>query len=850
MNSVNLVFQQANVLRCGLDQKVEGICGAMGASLWAKPTWDKHFDNNMVIVCTAEVLVQCLMHSFINIPRINLLIFDEAHHTKSNHPYARLIKDYYLHEPVPANRPRIFGMTASPVDANVDVRQAAKELETLLHCKIATTSDLSLLANHITRPNEEVAGYAPLQQPFETQFHQKLRARYGDVQVFQKLFHDSKLFSSELGPWASDIYWSFAISEHESRRMALREERAFNKQKLQTLDKLDKELALLREAAEYVKDHDFGRPTATSTHLSSKVLVLNTYLQGYYERTAESRCIIFVERRQTARLLNIIFKHLGGPNLHSDILVGNSTGIGDQKVSVRSQFLTVLKFRKGELNCLFATSVAEEGLDIPQCNLVVRFDLYRTMIGYVQSRGRARHRNSKYLHMVENGNPEHRTMVSNARTSEQVMRNFCNGLSSDRVIDEKDDLVTEYLADDQAFPSYTDPTSGAKLTYRSSLGVLAHFCAVLPTKDQEVSLQPTYVVCHQGGKFVCEVILPECSPVISMMGRPCQRKAIARCSAAFEACMELHRREYLDENLLSTTKKLLPAMRNATLAVTNKKDLYTMRIKPEFWQFGYDTFPEQLYLTIIDVSAGLERDHQPLGLVTRVPFPQMPEFPIYLADGRPSQVITRPLSTAMEATEETLGLFTTLTLQVYDDVFAKIFESDTPKMSYWLVPLRTDRVVLASDSANPEDFIDWEQVYEICVKQEYRWNREMPNEFLADKYIVDPNDGGRRFYSVGVVPDLKPQSPVPGGAPKYRHMASILDYSVSLWQKSRVKWEHAWDESQPVVEVTKIPFRRNLLAHVERDEEEVKFNPRAFVCPQPLRISAVSSAIQAVLDRC
>lgn len=88
---MNLVFQQANVLRYGLDHDVKGICGATGAQLWLKRTWDRHFTNNMVIVCTGEILVQCLMHSFINIHQINLLIFDEAHHAKKNHSYARLV---------------------------------------------------------------------------------------------------------------------------------------------------------------------------------------------------------------------------------------------------------------------------------------------------------------------------------------------------------------------------------------------------------------------------------------------------------------------------------------------------------------------------------------------------------------------------------------------------------------------------------------------------------------------------------------------------------------------------------------------------------------------------------------
>ena len=118
----------------------------MGCDLWVKATWTKHISENEVIVCTAEILNQCLMHSFISIDDINLLIFDEAHHTKKNHAYARLvssttqyirfawrpnisariIKDYYLAQNDPEKRPKIFGMTASPVDAREDVIQAAK----------------------------------------------------------------------------------------------------------------------------------------------------------------------------------------------------------------------------------------------------------------------------------------------------------------------------------------------------------------------------------------------------------------------------------------------------------------------------------------------------------------------------------------------------------------------------------------------------------------------------------------------------------------------------------------------------------------------------------------------------
>lgn len=86
---MTLVFQQATVLDHNLDQKVDRFCGEMGCDLWSKAAWRKIFDENMVVVCTAEILYQCLMHSYISIEEINLLIFDEAHHTKKNHAYAR-----------------------------------------------------------------------------------------------------------------------------------------------------------------------------------------------------------------------------------------------------------------------------------------------------------------------------------------------------------------------------------------------------------------------------------------------------------------------------------------------------------------------------------------------------------------------------------------------------------------------------------------------------------------------------------------------------------------------------------------------------------------------------------------
>lgn len=130
--SVPLVFQQFTVLERNLDYDVDRLCGAMMTDKWSKQVWDERFAKTHVIVCTPDILKSCLSCSFISMRQINLLIFDEAHHAKKGHAYAQIIKDFYLTDVDEHSRPRIFGMTASPVDARVDVRQAARYVSLLV----------------------------------------------------------------------------------------------------------------------------------------------------------------------------------------------------------------------------------------------------------------------------------------------------------------------------------------------------------------------------------------------------------------------------------------------------------------------------------------------------------------------------------------------------------------------------------------------------------------------------------------------------------------------------------------------------------------------------------------------
>ena len=305
------------------------FCGDMGCDLWSRALWEKHFEKNMVIVCTAEVLRQCLHHSFMSMDRINLLIFDEAHHAKKDHTYARIIKDFYASAPRNTVLPKIFGMTASPVDARVDVRKAAAELEGILQSEICTTADPDLMRYTVAPHQEEVIRYPPLGPKFETSIHTQMRLRFQSNLVLRRPLLYSFDATRELGSWCSDQIWTFCLTEDETKKLQAKTERSYHAKKVQgPIEALELQKTQLQEAQDIVKAHifeppDFDPSSPYSRNLSPKLVLLIRYLRERFERPTKDRCIIFVRQRYTARLLaNLLSRtDIGTVNLSVGTLV-------------------------------------------------------------------------------------------------------------------------------------------------------------------------------------------------------------------------------------------------------------------------------------------------------------------------------------------------------------------------------------------------------------------------------------------------------------------------------------------------------------------------------------------------
>ncbi|PWY95843.1 dicer-like protein 1 [Aspergillus sclerotioniger CBS 115572] len=840
VDSVTLAYQQAAVLRNNLDQNVAHFFGAMGTDLWNKQVWDEHFQKNMVIVCTAEILNQCLLNSYIKMSQINLMIFDEAHHTKKDHPYARIIRDSYL-EVTPSNRPRIFGMTASPIDTKGDIIEAATRLETLLDSTIATTSNLTLLRQVVRRPVEKIWPFNKLDQPRATKLYKILEDRFGDMACLEAIFRFAWQASAELGPWCSDRAWARALADDVLPKLEGNVNKAMNSEAVTKVPEgAYKEVLRIKEASEIVKNHTFNSPDAPG-QLSSKVQLLREELGRYFGRQTETKCIVFTQKRYTALILSELFETLNIPFLRPGVLIGVRSGdLSGMNITFRQQFLALVKFRNGEINCLFATSVAEEGLDIPDCNLVIRFDLYNTLIQYVQSRGRARHFNSTYASMVEKNNPEHDERLLEVRDAERMMQNFCRTLPEDRLLHGNDHDLEVVLQREEGNRSLTVKTTGAKLTYHSATAILARYASSLQY-EKESSAQVIYVVLPSNSAYVCEVILPEKSPIRGVTGGPAMRKSIAKRSAAFDTCLLLRKNKLLDDHFNSVYHRRLPAMRNAKLAITSKRtSQYDMISKPSIWSQNRGLPPKELYATVIKFlpSKPLLHDPRSLLLLTRERLPEFPKFPIFLDEDIETTVHTIPLTEKLILSAEEVDWLTTFTLRVFRDVFHKTYDKEPEKMAYWLAPAKAQSSY--NPTRDPRQTMEWKSLLFVSANDGIAFSKDAAPESMVDRFVFDAWDGRCRYFTVAVEETLRPSSPPPPFVPRRRHMSDIMNYCLSLSKNSRAKFLAGCSWDQPVLRAELVRLRRNLLDKMTDTERDVE--TKCFICVEPLKVSAIPAS--------
>lgn len=132
---------------------------------------------------------------------------------------------------------------------------------------------------------------------------------------------------------------------------------------------------------------------------SEKITILTNMLKDKALMKHQSRIIVFVRARKTARCLCEYLDNDEAIKKHwkPKIFVGHGDGGLDGMDWYEDQEPVLNKFNEGQCRLLVATNVLQEGLDVQICDRIILFDPLWSLTEYVQSRGRARHKSSQFI---------------------------------------------------------------------------------------------------------------------------------------------------------------------------------------------------------------------------------------------------------------------------------------------------------------------------------------------------------------------------------------------------------------------------------------------------------------------
>lgn len=111
----------------------------------------------------------------------------------------------------------------------------------------------------------------------------------------------------------------------------------------------------------------------------------------------------------------------------------------------RKQEEVLKRFRMHSCNLLIGTSVLEEGIELPKCNLVIRWDLPTTYRSYVQCKGRARAQRAFHIIMVA-ASAMHKNICSEF-LSDKNHRTICINVEENAECFESDELMKTFEKD-------------------------------------------------------------------------------------------------------------------------------------------------------------------------------------------------------------------------------------------------------------------------------------------------------------------------------------------------------------------------------------------------------------------
>lgn len=365
----------------------------------------KIWSNAEIIFSTPQCIANDVRKGLYSLEDVSLLVIDEAHRCLKNYDYNFVASAYKSQ----ASNQRILGLTASPGSEKARVQQICKNLDIeKLEVRTRDSEDVRPYLQELNIEKHEV--------PFPKEFI--------EIQILLKRIYNSKVeqlrnrnllfepankitllkLQNRLAAQASSPGNFNAMIGMSLCAQAIKISHAQELLETQTLSGLNEYLkGLEKQAAEkkskgvqtLVNSAEFNAARLSLNKLLEKntehpkVEELKVLIENEFSKNKEYKVIVFTQYRETAN--TIVNKLNELESVNASTFVGQAKkqhAMGSSGLSQKEQKQVIEQFKSGKINVLCATSIGEEGLDIPEVNAVYFYEPIPSEIRRIQRAGR------------------------------------------------------------------------------------------------------------------------------------------------------------------------------------------------------------------------------------------------------------------------------------------------------------------------------------------------------------------------------------------------------------------------------------------------------------------------------
>jgi ERCC4-related helicase len=428
------------------DQKIL-VTGKISPST-RKMIWDNK--SIKLIFATPEVIRNDLNESRLNLKDFGLIVFDEAHRAIKEYAYT-LISKKYIEQ---STNPLIVAMTASPSSDKNRIQQICN----------------NLYIEHIEYRNEEDTDVKPYVNPIELKWEfVELSEKYRQIILLFKSMLQEKLrwlifrglikknnieyvFKRDLLELAEILQRNLKFTLNEEKGplyLALLNQSAalslmYCIELIESQGPFSLKTFIKRMESSEGKAHslilkdsrmkDIFKLLENVTEHPKLLYILNLCKKEKLDTSANKNHNVLLNDSRSTQIL--IFSHyrdtathivdeLNKMGIKSFRFVGQSTRNNDIGMNQNEQSVILDSFRKKEFNVLVATSIAEEGLDIPEVKLVIFYEPVASEIRHIQRKGRTGRKSSgNVIILAAKDTVDMRILFANKRRIEKMKTIF------------------------------------------------------------------------------------------------------------------------------------------------------------------------------------------------------------------------------------------------------------------------------------------------------------------------------------------------------------------------------------------------------------------------------------------